>query len=77
MRIFTLIHQDRRHALLAALMKQFCNEERGFWNSGATIHPENRSLSDFKVELQDEISDDQATKVIQAGGVRGHRCITR
>ena len=35
--IFTLIHQDRRHALLAALMKQFWNEERGFWNSGATI----------------------------------------
>ena len=67
--IFTLIHQDRRHALPRGFDEAVL--ERGTWileQRGDDFHPAEPELSDFKVELQDEISDDQATKVIQAVG---------
>ena len=67
--IFTLIHQDRRHALPRGFDEAVL--ERGTWileQRGDQFHPAEPELSDFKVELQDEISDDQATQVIQAVG---------
>ena len=67
--IFTLIHQDRRHPLPRGFDEAVL--ERGTWvleQQGDHFHPADPELSDFKVELQEEISDDQATRVIQAIG---------
>lgn len=67
--IFTLIHQDHRHALPRGFDEAVL--ERGTWileQRGDHFHPAEPELSEFKVELQDEISDEQATRVIQAVG---------
>ena len=67
--IFTLIHQDRRHALPRGFDEAVL--ERGTWileQRDDQFRPAEPELSDFKVELQAEICDDQATRVIQAVG---------
>ena len=67
--IFTLIHQDHRHDLPRGFDEAVL--ECGTWileQRDDHFHPAEPELSDFKVELQDEISDDQATRVIQSVG---------